>query len=167
MRKFIMLAVLVLCTAVTAKAQIAPHAEVFGGYSYMRYNPTGVDVNLNGWDASVNFKLLPVLGIVGDFAGDYGSPGGISSSVHTYMAGPQVSLPSRVSPFAHILFGGAHLSVSGETDNSYAMEFGGGIDLHATHNFGFRLFAREQGISRSSLSVSWRDLPGKAARKVK
>jgi|SRR5580704_8139459 hypothetical protein len=147
-RNILLLAAMVLCTSLTAKAQFQPHAEVFGGYSYMRYNPTGVDVNLNGWNASVNFKLFPVLGIVGDFAGDYGSPGGISSSVHTYMFGPQFSLPSRVSPFAHILFGGGHLNVSGATDNSYAMEFGGGIDVRATHNLGFRLFELDDVYTR-------------------
>ena len=159
-RNVFLLTALVLGTSLTAKAQYERHAELFGGYSYMRYNPTGVDVNLNGWDASVNFKVFPVLGIVGDFAGDYGSPGGISSSVHTYMLGPQVSLPARVSPFAHLLFGGAHLNVSGETDNSYAMGFGGGIDLHATHNLGLRLFeiddiyTRFGGFNQNNARVS-------------
>jgi hypothetical protein len=140
-RNFLLFTALVLCTSLTAKAQIQPHAEVFGGYSYMRFNPQfeGSNVNLNGWNASVNFKFLPVVGIVGDFAGDYGSPGGVSGNVTTYMFGPQISLPAPVSPFAHVLFGGAHINVSGLTDNSYAMGFGGGIDIHAGHHLAVRV----------------------------
>ena len=147
-RNILLLALLVLGTSLTAKAQIQPHVEVFGGYSYMRYNPSGVDVNLNGWNGSLNVKLIPGFGIVGDFAGDYGSPGGINSSVYTYTVGPQVSLRARVSPFAHVLFGGAHLNVAGATDNSFAMVFGGGIDLRATHNLGFRLFQIDDVYTR-------------------
>lgn len=138
-RKAFLLLALAMCTGATAKAQIAPKVEVFGGYSYMRYNPTGVDVNLNGWNASINIKPTRILGIVGDFAGDYGSPGGINASVHTFMVGPQLSLPAPVSPFVHVLFGGAHLNVSGATDNSFAMGYGGGIDIHAGHNLAFRV----------------------------
>src|ERR1700690_688442 len=140
-RNFFLLAALVLCTSLTAKAQIEPHAEVFGGYSYMRFNPesNGSNVNLNGWNAAVNFKFFRGLGIVGDFAGDYGSPQGVSGNVTTYMVGPQISLPAPVSPFAHVLFGGAHINIQGATDNSYAMGFGGGIDIHAGHNLAFRV----------------------------
>jgi len=47
-----------------------------------------------------------------------------------------------------ILFGGGHLNVSGATDNSYAMEFGGGIDVRATHNLGFRLFELDDVYTR-------------------
>jgi len=147
MRKFLVLAALVLCTSLTAKAQDTK-AEVFGGYSYMRFNPTGGDVNLNGWNASVDYKLFRGVGIVGDFAGDYGSPGGGSGSVHTYMFGPQFSFPARVSPFAHVLFGGAHLNISGATDNSFAMGFGGGIDIHASHNLAFRVFEIDDVYTR-------------------
>jgi len=147
MRKLLVVAALVLCTSLTAKAQDTK-AEVFGGYSYMRFNPTGGDVNLNGWNASLNYKLFRGVGIVGDFAGDYGSPGGVSGSVHTYMFGPQVSFPARVSPFAHVLFGGAHVNISGATDNSFAMGFGGGIDIHAGHNFAFRVFEIDDVYTR-------------------
>ncbi len=140
--KFFLLAALVLCTSLTAKAQIEPHVDVFGGYSYMRFNPqfNNSDVNLNGWNAAVDFKFYRGLGIVGDFAGDYGSPQGVSGNVTTYLFGPQISLPAPVSPFAHVLFGGAHINIEGNTDNSFAMGFGGGIDIRAFHNLAFRVF---------------------------
>ncbi len=150
-KKLFLIAALGICTAATAttaKAQLVPKVEVFGGYSYMRYNPTGVDVNLNGWNASINIKPNRVLGLVGDFAGDYGSPGGVNASVHTYMVGPQLSFPAPVSPFVHVLFGGAHLNVTGACDNSFAMGYGGGIDIHAGHNLAFRVFEIDDVYTR-------------------
>jgi hypothetical protein len=86
--------------------------EVFGGYSYMRFRPSP-DFNLNGWEASAQYKFKDWLGGVADFDGHYGSPFGVSTSVHSFLFGPQVSLPSRVSPFAHVLLGGAHFSAGG------------------------------------------------------
>ena len=142
MRKCLVLAALVFCTAlaaVPAHAQDDTKVQVFGGYSYLRYNPTFSDVNTNGWNASANYQFYHGLGVVADFAGDYGSPNGVSGSVYTYMFGPQVSFPSRISPFAHVLFGGAHASVQGATSDSFAAGFGGGIDAFITHNVGVRL----------------------------
>jgi hypothetical protein len=59
--------------------------------------------------------------------------------VTTYLFGPQISLPAPVSPFAHVLFGGAHINIEGNTDNSFAMGLGGGIDIRAFHNLAFRV----------------------------
>jgi Outer membrane protein beta-barrel domain len=142
MRKCFVLAALILSTAlmaVPARAQDETKVQVFGGYSYMRYDPSNVDVSLNGWNASAEYQFFHGLGIVGDFAGDYGSPQGLHSSMTTYLFGPQIAFPARVSPFAHVLFGGAHLSVAGATDNSFAVGYGAGFDVHVTHNLGVRI----------------------------
>src|SRR5246500_6027148 len=95
-----------------AQAQDQDKVEVFGGYSYMRVRPSP-DVNLNGWEASGQYKFTDWLGGVADFDGHYGSLRGISTSTYTYLFGPQVSWPARVSPFGHLLLGGAHLRVGG------------------------------------------------------
>jgi len=110
---------------------LATHAqdkvEVFGGYSYMRFN-NSPSFNLNGWEFSGQYKLSDWLGAVADFDGHYGSPFGPNTSVNTFLFGPQVSWPGRVSPFGHILFGAAHASLGPVTDNSFSVAIGGGID---------------------------------------
>ena len=67
-------------------------------------HPT-LHANLNGWAFSGQYKLLPFLGAVADFNGTYGTLNGAGTREHTLLFGPQVSLPTGVSPFAHVLFG--------------------------------------------------------------
>ena len=147
---------------------------VFGGYSYLRPPvsveetficigsvcplqpiPVGPPIiltnrqNLNGWELSATYRFLPFLGLAADVSGHYGSAiSGLSSRTHQhiYLFGPEVSLPSRVSPFAHVLIGGTHQSVSGSlgpivpveggqlailptSGSAFATAFGAGIDL--------------------------------------
>ena len=129
--------------------------EVYGGYSYLRasievgqFPPAGPPpfnttqhANLNGWEFSGQYKVLPFLGAVADFNGNYGTLNGSGVREHTFMFGPQVSLPARVSPFAHALFGVARESqdfavASGPlgaglfADTSFATALGAGIDVN-------------------------------------
>lgn len=132
--------------------QAQDKVEVYGGYSYLRasievgnfvpgpppFNTTE-HANLNGWEFSGQYKLLPFLGAVADFNGNYGALNGSSVREHTFLFGPQVSLPAKVSPFAHALFGVAKESQafavvvpSGTltADTSFAMALGAGIDVN-------------------------------------
>jgi hypothetical protein len=137
-RKLTLLVGLVFAVSLTAHAQDASDkVELFGGYSYLRTDSPGT--NLNGWELSGQYKFAPFLGAVADVDGHYGSPFGPTTSVHTYLFGPQVSFPARVSPFAHILFGGAHVNSGGFTDNSFAMAFGGGIDTQLAGPISWRV----------------------------
>lgn len=123
--------------------------EVSGGYSYLRasvevgqFPPAGPPpfnttehANLNGWEFSGQYKFLPFLGAVADFNGNYGTLNGSGVREHTFLFGPQVSLPARVSPFAHALFGFARESqdffaASGRADTSFATALGAGIDVN-------------------------------------
>ena len=151
------------------------HIIVFGGYSYLRPPVTAAESffctapvcpllpvtpfnvtnarNLNGFELSGTYRFLPFLGITADFSGHYGSTLNHSpSSVHQYtgLAGPEVALPSRVSPFAHVLFGGTHQTLTAgaitpvtnegyygvvpNTVHSFATAIGGGIDLQLIHH---------------------------------
>ncbi|HWY08672.1 MAG TPA: hypothetical protein VNY24_17550 [Candidatus Acidoferrales bacterium] len=121
--------------------------EVFGGYSYMRFRP-GNDFNLNGWEASAQYKFKDWLGGVADFDGHYGSPSGIGTSVHTFLFGPQVSWPSRVSPFAHVLLGGAHFSAAGFGDSAFSMAIGGGIDTEVKQGISWRIIQGDYLLTR-------------------
>jgi hypothetical protein len=126
------------------RAQESDKVEVFGGYSYLRFNPNGPNnsTNLNGWELSGQYNFAPWIGGVGDFSGDYGGIRGLSdsSSVHTFLFGPQVSFPARVSPFAHVLIGGAHISGGGASDTAFASAVGAGIDAKVAHGVSWRVF---------------------------
>ncbi len=126
--------------------------EVFGGYTYMRFRPSP-DVNLNGWEASVQYKFRDWIGGVADFDGHYGSIGGVGMSVHSYMFGPQVSLPSRVSPFAHVLLGGAHFSAAGTGDSAFAMAIGAGMDTEIKQGISWRIIQGDYLLTRFGSST--------------
>ena len=104
-----------------AVAQEAPRAEVFGGYQYFRATSgiNGVNnFNLNGWNASGSGYFNDYFGVKADFGGSYGTPTvagiGVTTRMHTYMFGPVVRYTnaSKITPFAHVLFGGGHFSAS-------------------------------------------------------
>ena len=109
-------------------ASLPAHAqdrgEIYAGYSYMRFNPgNGADGNnLNGFDISGQYKFARWIGAVADFGGEYGTVAGVSdSSVHTFLFGPQVSFPARVSPFAHVLIGAGHFALDEKVDEIAAL----------------------------------------------
>lgn len=77
--------------------------------------------NLNGWELAGQYEFLPFLGAVVDFNGNYGGVDRASTRVHTFLLGPQVSLPTKASPFAHALSLG--------TDTSLATAIGAGFDI--------------------------------------
>lgn len=134
--------------------------ELFGGYSYLRAsaNETGTLLcpgppcptrtftdhpSLNGWEGSFAYKPTNDLALVADFGGNYGSLrsslGNESTHRNTYLFGPRVSYPSRVSPFVHVLVGGVHESTAAgsgssivfpaHSGNAFAIALGGGIDV--------------------------------------
>ena len=115
-------------------------------------------VNTHGWEFSGAFKPLDWLGAVADFSEHYGSTHGSNLHLNTYLFGPQVSLPARVSPFAHVLFGAAHESLSNPgvalgvpnlgTDTAFATAIGAGIDVKAFHFVSIRLFQFDYLMTR-------------------
>jgi hypothetical protein len=137
----------VLFVALLPAAAQDDKVEVFGGYSYMRLRG-GADVNLNGWEASGQYKFRDWIGGVADFDGHYGSPSGVGTSVYSYLFGPQVSLPSKVSPFAHVLLGGAHFSAGGIGNSSFAMAIGGGMDYEINQKFSWRIIQGDYLMTR-------------------
>ena len=137
-RRLSLLLGLVFLISLSAHAQgVGDKVELFGGYSYLR--TSSPSVNLNGWELAGQYKVTDWLGGVADFDGHYGSFGGFSTSLHTFLFGPQISWPARVSPFAHVLFGGAHISAGGFSDTSFAMAIGGGIDARLVHGIYWRI----------------------------
>lgn len=145
----------------TSVARAQDTVELFGGYSYLRpsvavtetqYPPVcpigilppcgpiiqtiGTHPNLNGWEFSGAYYLRGWLGAAADFSGHYGTTRGSSVHFQTYLFGPQIRLPGPVSPFAHVLIGGAHESVGGNSPlinpasaSAFAAAVGAGIDI--------------------------------------
>jgi len=146
---------------ITTSCKAQDKVELYGGYSYLRASievaqtgPLGPGTpcppncgtpphvaqhaNLNGWEFSGQYKFLPFLGAVADFNGNYGTLLGASTREHNFLFGPQVSLPTKVSPFAHALIGVAKESQDAflrggfnslGADTSLATAVGAGIDV--------------------------------------
>jgi hypothetical protein len=147
-----MLLVFGLSILASFSVQAQDKAQVFGGFSYLRFRSS----NLNGWEISGQYKFTDWLGGVGDLSGHYGSINGIGTSTYTYLFGPQVSLPASVSPFGHLLIGGAHNSTGGIGTSSFSMALGAGIDAELVHGIHWRLIQADylmtQFASRSQNS---------------
>jgi hypothetical protein len=144
-----------------------PSGNVFFGYSYMSADFSSNRSNLNGWNASVEGKVFPLLGLVADFSGHYGSvglppivacpgvgtlppcqplTGSVSVSEHNFLFGPRLSVSvSKFRPFVHALIGAGHLSESASgfsnSDTCFAYALGGGLDYHIAPLIGWRLQA--------------------------
>jgi hypothetical protein len=97
-------------------AQESPKIHIFSGCQFTHV-ALGHDINgfnLNGWNASLSGYVSKYFGASADFSGTYGSPFGVSNKTYTYLIGPVARFPNRskMTPFGHVLFGGAHLNVS-------------------------------------------------------
>lgn len=132
------LGVLLLLVLTMAAAAPAQKAEVFGGYQLTRVSPGhGIsNFNLNGWDASLSGYFHRYIGVTADFSGTYGTPFTVSTHLYTYMFGPvlRATNSSPIVPFAHVLFGGAHISgsasgVGSASDSGFAWAPGAGVDV--------------------------------------
>jgi len=137
-----------------AQAQTISRVQVFGGYSYTRFDTRTVgfanESNLNGWNLSAAFNVLPYLGAVGEVSGQYGP----QINFRDVAFGPQVLYPRwGFLFFGHGLFGKARSFDSvgnglGDTQRAYL--FGGGVDMGVPHHPRFAL--RLQGdYAHSSL----------------
>jgi hypothetical protein len=147
----IMCGLLLFSTAASAQ-----RFNVFAGYSYSGFGPVqgqpllagspAVSHSLNGWNGSLEAKILPILGIVADLSGHYGngtasfscspspfllacSPNNANVSLYTFTLGPQISLRlGKFEPYAHVLVGGA-LHSAFLRSGSFADVLGGGVDF--------------------------------------
>lgn len=147
MQKIGLVAIILMMFAGAANAQIPTSGNVFFGYSYYNTDLSSINrANTNGWEASVEGKLIPWVGIVADFDSHYGSQNFVGTcpglgvgcgTIHAgfternFIFGPRVSVSiGKIRPFAEALFGGAHVSVNngGGSDTSFATALGGGLD---------------------------------------
>ena len=175
-----------------ASAQI-PSGNIFLGFSYERTNSTAFSgsnlvtttfshPNLHGWEASFEGKVLPLVGIVGDVSGHYGSqsfvevtpngPQSINVTGHEqeYLVGPRLSIPvGKFTPFAELMVGAAHIHTGGTlpspSNTSFAYALGGGLDYRIFRPIALRVegdylrtkfFSTRQNNFRLSAGVVFR-----------
>ena len=174
MRNVISSLAAIFLISISAFAQIPTKGNIFFGYSYARVNfsapPSLPDTgglvfsnpaNLNGWNGSLEGKVLPFVGIVADLSGHYVSPTVTSecglvigcvpttekSTAHLYnvLFGPRISVSvGKLTPFAHALLGVGHVSETGSapefshSSTSFAYALGGGIDYKLIKGIAWR-----------------------------
>ncbi|HKV77942.1 MAG TPA: outer membrane beta-barrel protein [Candidatus Sulfotelmatobacter sp.] len=165
MRKIAYIGLGVFLLVSFAAAQIPTSGNIFVGYSLENTNWAGLNSNLsrpnlNGWEASLEGKLFPHVGIVTDFASHYGSqsfteapppvPGSARVNVtgHEWEAlfGPRLSIPvGNFTPFAEAMIGVAHVHNGGDfpssANTSFATAIGGGLDYRLIKGLAVRLEA--------------------------
>ena len=146
MRKLLVIAGLLFLTSGIARAA-CDRFEVGGSYDYVRVTSnfipksgsggsSSTNLNLNGWNAEVAANLSCLFGIVGNFAGAYASPMGVSVHVYQETAGPRINLHNStpITPFGEVLIGGAQVGASGGgksgSMSAFAGNFGGGVDIN-------------------------------------
>jgi len=161
MRKLPYLSCSLFLLGTFAAAQVPTSGNIFVGYSYENTNWSGISSglgrpNLNGWEASLEGKVFPHLGIVTDFAGHYGSqsftevtPGGperVNVTGHEWelLFGPRLSIPvGNLTPFAEAMIGLAHIhnggTFPGPTNTSFTTALGGGVDYRLIKFLALRL----------------------------
>ena len=182
--KHLWIPVLLLFASSLAAAQVPSSGNVYFGYTYYNTDLSLNRGNLNGWQGTLEGKVFPMLGIVADLTGHYGSlnfnllcppgPGScgpLSESAHVYeaMFGPRVSFPvGRFRPFAEFEVGVAHAATPSSvlgTDTSFATALGGGVDYRLFRPVAWRVegdyvrtdfFHATQGNFRFSTGIVFR-----------
>lgn len=167
MRKLFLISALLLAFPFVASAQDLPKAELFGGYSFIRFEGE----NLNGWNGSIAGNVNQYLAIVADATGVYksmsGSVSGVSYtgkiSMYDFLFGPRLSSHAnkKYTPFAEALFGFAHargsvtasgnqiINSSGST-NGFSVGLGGGLDLNINPKIALRVAQVDYLLVRAS-----------------
>jgi opacity protein-like surface antigen len=158
---FLVAAFLLVCGA---QAQSA--GNVYGGYTFTKEPGSSTPV-LNGWNLSLEGRVLPHLGLVIEGGGNLGSQNTTTSSGGTlltashydysrmnFLVGPRLSLRvGRYRPFVHAMIGASRATVttdtteeltalvshSKDTTNSFSTAIGGGVDVRLLRHVDWRL----------------------------
>jgi hypothetical protein len=140
----ILIVLLTFSEALPARAQDMPRVQVFGGYSYTRFDSKSLgftnNTHLNGYTFSPAYNLFYGFGVVAELSGQYGS----TLNFRDLAVGPQF-LHSRGNSrfFAHALIGDARTLVqvaNTEGDTARAVVLGGGMDRDISPRFAIRVF---------------------------
>ena len=155
--------------SVSAGAQEVTRFDVYGGYSYLRFDGRAIgfanDPNMNGWNAGGAMNFGDSFSAVIAGSGEYGS----QVSAYNFMIGPQYSWRLRKSRlFVLGMFGKAQNSVelNQPTRNSFesvgrAFSAGGGYDWDLSPRFSIRVVQVEY-LNTHTFGVSQNDVRASA-----
>ncbi|MFN8008898.1 MAG: hypothetical protein U0V70_18105 [Terriglobia bacterium] len=182
--KLFLFSALFCLMGLTALADDAPKIEVFGGYSYLRFNPTLPGIqnrSFNGGGGGVTFNLNNYFGIKAELMG-YGStnytiPAGTTipgvtppavttapittqGNMFTYLFGPQVTYrTSKFNAFGELLFGGSNsngYANVAEAFNGVGANIAGGTQHPFTMAFGGGLDIKvAKNIAIRPVEIDW------------
>ncbi len=110
--------------SISAKAQ---GTGIFGGYTFERLG-TSPGRNLNGMEVAAEHSFTGWFRIAADLDAHFGMPWNPDGRTLHFMAGPEIAMPGRFSPFVHVMAGIGHVHDNGLTSTSFASAIGGGID---------------------------------------
>jgi hypothetical protein len=158
------LALILVLVSSTYAQQPYPKWNLFAGYSYRTTNQKIISFaqpalseweKANGWGLNLTYNLHKNIGVTADLAGQYGRrlspiymfplPTDASAEIHNFstyqfLFGPRFSFRTgRVTQFAQTLVGGFRSS-GGAPDTSFAMGFGGGMDIELSKRIAIRAF---------------------------
>jgi hypothetical protein len=130
------LALVLVCGSGSLWAQDVPKVEGFIGGSVMNIDVDDFKLTPFGWQGSVNGNVHDVVGIVGDFSGNYRK----GFKIHSFLGGVQFTKRAeKTSVFAQIKAGGLRFSDGTESDTNFQMGFGGGVDWNINDKVSFRV----------------------------
>ena len=132
-----------------------PIVEIFGGYSYLNFDPNELfssRQSAHGWEASVSANLYQWFALEFDVSGYYKSYGVLDYSSYSYVAGPRFNFKPG---YVHVLIGGDNLTASAfglsASQSSFLSAFGGGVQFPIDNRYSFRIGA-DYVVSRHNLT---------------
>jgi outer membrane protein OmpA-like peptidoglycan-associated protein len=142
-------------TDTRAPGQLTPRFEITGMYDYVNFGPGDPFANFNthGGSGAFTYNASKWLGLTGEFgAYDFkrslfpitGNNSDVNGSFLTYLFGPRLNLRKfdHFVPFGEFLVGGTHGGielVGVNSQNSFALAAGGGVDMVIHKNFAWRV----------------------------
>lgn len=140
MNSLALLALLIGCAALPARAQDHPVLELFQGFSYLNQDLVGNRKNFFGFGNSIGINLKPWFGFLGDFAGQYGELSGFTIQNYEFMGGPRlVKRGEKADLSFHALVGGATLSSPFGSETAFAAAAGFAVDLNMGERMALRI----------------------------
>lgn len=140
----VLLLLLMIGAAWPSAAQEMPRVQVFGGYSYTRYDTPSFGFantsGLNGYTLSPAVNIVRGFGVVAELSGQYGT----NLNLRDIAVGPQFLYPrGKMMFFGHLLVGDARSLVQAggpQEDTARAIILGGGMDYDLSTRFALRAF---------------------------
>jgi hypothetical protein len=160
--------ILLICSP-SVVAQEITRFDVYGGYSYLRFDgrPIGFasNPNMNGWNAGGAVNFGDSFSVVVDASGDYGS----QVRAYNFMVGPQYSWRFQKSRlFVQGLFGKAQntVDITQPTRNGFesvgrSVAAGGGYDWDLSPRFSIRVLQVDY-LNTHTFGVSQNDIRASA-----